>query len=123
MGKWLFFDLASEKASRSHSFCICCSSILGECEYKYVVRNTDGSIAMGTPGYNFELRLSPEDARGAAVPEKVEVSDAWDASWRKVRVGFYSTPLLSFPTFYPTVDFGNRSSKSPVSHFGGYRVL
>ena len=64
-----------------------CSSNLGECEYKYVVRNMDGSIAMWTPGDNFELRLLSEDARGAAVPEKVEVSDAWDASWRKVRVG------------------------------------
>lgn len=77
-------------------------SILGECEYKYVVRNTDGSIAMWTPGDNFELRLSPEEARGAAVPEKVEISDAWDASWRKVRVGCRNT-LHAARIFNPSI--------------------
>jgi hypothetical protein len=65
-----------------------CSRNLGSCEYKYVVRNTDGSVDTWTPGGNFALQLPPhpEDSRGVGVPEKVEVSDAWDSSSRKIKV-------------------------------------
>jgi hypothetical protein len=59
---------------------------LGECEYKYVVRNTDGSVVTWTPGSNFALQLPPGETPGVGMPERVEVNDAWDSSWRQVQV-------------------------------------
>jgi len=62
------------------------SGSLGECEYKYVVRNTDGSVVTWTPGSNFALQLPPGETPGVGMPERVEVNDAWDSSWRQVQV-------------------------------------
>lgn len=78
---------------------------LGSCEYKYVVRNTDGSVDTWTPGGNFALQLPPhpEDSRGVGVPEKVEVSDAWDSSSRKIKVQLREVTAIDEPEKYGKV--------------------
>lgn len=51
-------------------------------EYKYVVRNEDGSATAWKPGDNLELPLQGGDG---GLPGALRVSDAWDAeSWRSV---------------------------------------
>ena len=52
-------------------------------EYKYAVRNGDGKIATWKPGDNFSLRI-PLDEQLAVLPERVEICDAWDNSYRKM---------------------------------------
>ncbi len=63
-------------------------------EYKYVVRNGDGTPTAWKPGSNFQLPLQSEGGGGgssggaaafaAGLPGALRVSDAWDESWRRV---------------------------------------
>ncbi|KAK9822642.1 hypothetical protein WJX81_002600 [Elliptochloris bilobata] len=52
-------------------------------EYKYVVRNEDGTPTVWKPGSNLQL---PLQSGGGGLPEALRVSDAWDESWRSIEV-------------------------------------
>jgi len=63
-------------------------------EYKYVVRNGDGTPTAWKPGSNFQRPRQSEGGCGGAgataaaaadsLPGALRVSDAWDESWRRV---------------------------------------
>lgn len=52
-------------------------------QYKYVVRNGDGSVARWMAGENFEILTSVDDAE---LPGSLRVSDTWDASKHAIEV-------------------------------------
>ena len=52
-------------------------------EYKYVVRNEDGTPTVWKPGSNLHLPLQSGGGSGG-LPEALRVSDAWDESWRSI---------------------------------------
>ena len=53
-----------------------------EPEYKYVVRNEDGTPTVWKPGSNLQLPL--HSSGGGGLPQALRVSDAWDESWRSI---------------------------------------
>ena len=54
-----------------------------ELQYKYIVRNGDGSVARWMAGDNFSLQTATSDAE---LPSTLRVSDSWDASVHAVEV-------------------------------------
>ena len=52
-------------------------------QYKYIVRNGDGSVARWMAGDNFSLQTAPDDAE---LPSTLRVSDSWDASVHAIEV-------------------------------------
>ena len=52
-------------------------------QYKYVVRNGDGSVARWMSGDNFSLQTADSDVE---LPSGLRVSDSWDASVHAVEV-------------------------------------
>ena len=54
-------------------------------QYKYVVRNGDGSVARWMAGDNFSLQTSADDDV-ELLPSTLRVSDSWDASVHAVEV-------------------------------------
>ena len=52
-------------------------------QYKYVVRNGDGSVARWMSGDNFSLQTGDSDVE---LPSTLRVSDSWDASVHAVEV-------------------------------------
>ena len=52
-------------------------------QYKYVVRNGDGSVARWMAGKNFEIQTSVD---GAERPGSLRVTDTWDASQHAIQV-------------------------------------
>ena len=52
-------------------------------QYKYVVRNSDGSVARWMAGDNFEILTSVDRAD---LPAALRVSDTWDASKHAIEV-------------------------------------
>ncbi len=53
-------------------------------QYKYVVRNGDGSVARWMAGDNFSLQTADSDVE--LLPSTLRVSDSWDASVHAVEV-------------------------------------
>jgi hypothetical protein len=53
-------------------------------QYKYVVRNGDGSVARWMAGDNFSLQTAAGDVE--ELPSTLRVSDSWDASVHAVEV-------------------------------------
>lgn len=53
-------------------------------EYKYVVRNGDGTPTVWKPGSNLQLPLQGSGAADGGLPGALRISDAWDESWRRV---------------------------------------
>lgn len=81
--------------ARSHSKCkldvtvqtlsAACSHNGTHLEYKYVVRESDGTVVAWKPGDNCYVRI-PLSEEEEVVPERVSISDAWDGSSRDVQV-------------------------------------
>ena len=59
-------------------------------QYKYVVRNSDGSVARWMAGDNFELLTSENQSEQ---PGALRVSDAWDTSMHAIQVPPYCVAL------------------------------
>ncbi len=62
-------------------------------QYKYVVRNGDGSVARWMAGDNFSLQTADSDVE---LPSGLRVSDSWDASVHAVEVREYRSSASSF---------------------------
>ena len=61
-----------------------CSHSGTHLEYKYVVRESDGTVVAWKPGDNCYVRI-PLTEEEEVVPERVSISDAWDGSSRDVQ--------------------------------------
>ena len=61
---------------------LCCRPGM-DLQYKYVVRNGDGSVARWMSGDNFSLQTGDG---GVELPSTLRVSDSWDASVHAVEV-------------------------------------
>lgn len=88
MGSW-----AVQGSNRLRNSCVSSSNMRTEMEYKYVVRNNDGEVAVWKPGDNFSFQLP--DVEEAQLPEKVRINDAWDGSYRTIEVPTISRSLTS----------------------------
>ena len=66
------------------SYSCCSSSLIGDVEYKYLVRDEGGHAIRWKPGQNYHIRIM--DSEGAPLPDRVIIADTWDASWKDVEV-------------------------------------
>lgn len=67
-------------------------------QYKYVVRNSDGSVARWMAGDNFEILTS---ADRADLPAALRVLDTWDASKHAIEVpSLYYCASTATPVHY-----------------------
>ena len=86
-------------------------------QYKYVVRNGDGSVARWMAGDNFSLQTVDGDVE--ELPSTLRVSDSWDASVHAVEVCEHRSSAHCPHACQPTQASFTTSINSPVNECFG----